>query len=415
METAPLRGTEPSSRMSTGRFASLPGRLRLLIVAARYLPFTGGIELHVDQVARRLAERGADVTILTTDPTGALPAHEHFHGVNVTRVRAWPADRDYYFAPRIYDEITRGAWDVVHVQSYLTFVGPLAMLAAWRSRLPFVVTFHAGGLAMHATWRSLLPYVFSSDAAGHSARGRHVIRPIQLSLLRPLLARADRLIALARFEIDHYSSRLRIPRERFALIPNGSDLPRTATALETSPDGALVASIGRLERAKGHHRVLAALPHVLRRRPEVRLWIAGSGPYEASLRRLAETLEVSDRVEIRAVPAHERDSMAKELAQVRVAVLLSEFETQPLAALEALALGCLLVVADVPGLSELAQDGLARAVPSNSPPEDVAAAVLAELERPRPAEPPRLPTWDECADALLDLYASVLRSRRCAP
>ncbi len=378
----------PASRLGTGMRTG-PAPKRLLMVTARYLPFTGGVELHVDQVARRLVLRGVDVTILTTDPTGELPAHEQSDGVAVRRVRAWPADRDYYFAPEIYDEIYSGGWDLVHVHSYHTFVGPLAMLAAWRSRLPYVVTFHAGG---------------------HSSRLRNAIRPVHVSLLRPLLARADRLVALTRFEIDDYHRRLQVPRDRFVLIPNGSDLPR-ATTPPPSSGTALIASIGRLERYKGHHRVLAALPHVLLRRPDVRLWIAGSGPYERSLERLAHELGVSDQVEIRAIPPHEREEMANGLAQVQVVLLLSEFETQPIAALEALALGCRLITADAPGLTTLAEEGHARTVPLESSPEGVAAAILEELERPPVADPPRLLTWDECADNLVELYESVARNR----
>lgn len=366
-----------------------PPQLRLLMGTARYLPFTGGVELHVDQVTRRLAARGVDVTILTTDPTGELPPREDVEGVKVRRVRAWPAERDYYFAPHVYGEVSRGDWDVVHVHAYHTFVGPFAMFGAWRARLPYVVTFHAGG---------------------HSSRIRHALRPVQLQIVRPLLTRADRLVALARFEIDHYSQRLGVPRDRFVVIPNGSDLPRVAAA-NTSPDGALVASLGRLERYKGHHRVLAALPYVARRRPDVKCWIAGIGPYETSLKRLADALGVADRVDIRAVPAQDRKRMAEELARVKVVVLLSEFETQPIAALEALSLGCRLIVADTPGLSALAEEGLARAVPLNSPPEEVAATVLEELDLPRIERPPTLPTWDQCADGLLELYESVVRNR----
>jgi glycosyltransferase involved in cell wall biosynthesis len=365
--------------------SSAPRPLRVLMVTARYRPFIGGIELHVDQVARRLAALGAEITILTTDPTGALPANEDVDGVRVRRVRAWPAKRDYYFAPRIYREITRGNWDVVHVQGYQTLVAPLAMLAALRSHLPYVVTFHAGG---------------------HSSRLRNAMRPVQLWVVRPLLAGANRLIALARFEIDDYSSRLRLPRARFVLISNGSDLPTTRVP-ESDRDGALIASVGRLERYKGHQRVIAALPHILQRRPDVRLWLAGSGPYEASLRRLAEQLDVSPRVEIRSVPVDERERMATELGRAKVVVSLSEFETQPIAALEALALGCRLIVADAPGLSALADEGLARALPLDSPPEEVARVVLEELEQPPVAELPRLPTWDDCARALLEVYRLV--------
>jgi glycosyltransferase involved in cell wall biosynthesis len=357
----------------------------------RYLPFMGGVELHVDEVSRRLADRGVDVTILTTDPTGALPERERRNGVDVIRVRAWPTKEDYYFAPRVYSEIVGGSWDIVHVHAYHTFVGPLAMLGARRAGLPYVLTFHAGG---------------------HSSRFRHAMRPLQVTLLRPLLASADRLIALAPHEIDHYAARLRLPRERFALIPNGSDLPTIAADGRRSATAPLIASVGRLERYKGHHRVLAAFPHVLRRRPEARLWIAGSGPYESRLQALVEQLEVSGRVEIRSVPVHERERWASELSRVHVVALLSEFEAQPIAALEALALGCRLIVADRPGLDVLAEQGLAHAVPLESSPEDVAAAILEGLDEQPVADPPALPTWDECADALLGLYASVLDNRR---
>jgi glycogen synthase len=267
------------------------------------------------------------------------------------------------------------------------------MLAAQRARLPYVVTFHAGG---------------------HSSRLRHALRPLQLSLVRPLLARADRLVALAPFEIEHYSQRLRVPRERFVLVSNGSDLPRPATLRDVPRSASLIASLGRLERYKGHHRALAAMPPILERRPEARLWIAGSGPYEAALRQLAVALGVSEAVEIRAIPVEEREQMARELSRVKVVVSLSEFETQPIAALEALSTGCRLVVADTPGLRALGEDGLARVVPFESSPEDVAAAVLDELERPAITDPPKLPTWDECADGLLELYESVVRRRRAA-
>ena len=367
--------------------------LRVLLVAPRFLPFMGGVELHVAEVARRFAAAGVVTTILTTDLTGELPPEETMDDVVVRRVRARPAQRDYYVAPGIYTEIARGDWDVVHVQGYHTFVAPMAMHAAVRLRLPYVLTFHAGG---------------------HSSRLRHAVRPLQFALLRPLLARAERLVALAPYEIDRYSRQLDLPRERFALIPNGCDLP-TVAGVGSASDRALIASIGRLERYKGHHRILEAFPEIARRRSDARLWLAGGGPYEMQLRRMARRLGVEDRVEIRGVPAADRRQMAAELSRVKVAVLLSEFETQPIGALEALAAGCRLVVADTPGLSVLADDGLAREVPLGSSPEAVAAAVLEELERPRISDPPKLPTWDECADKLLDLYLSVTRMRRGSP
>jgi len=229
-------------------------------------------------------------------------------------------------------------------------------------------------------------------------------------LLRPLLARAECLVAIAEFEVKQYARELHLPETRFRLIPNGADLPgvppRPAEATSRPP---LIASVGRLERYKGHQRILTAFPHILEQEPEARLWIAGNGPYETELRRLAARLKVADRVEIRAVPAGDRAAMTQELSKAGLVVLLSEYETQPIAILEALALGRPVLVADTSGMRELAQRGLARAVSLDSPPEQVAAAALDELSRPLAPKPLKLPTWDDCANSLLALYESVLR------
>jgi len=368
--------------------------LRVLLVTPRYFPIMGGVENHVYQVARRFASAGIATTVLTTDPTGKLPSTELLEGVTIRRVRAWPAQRDYYFAPEMYHIITGEHWDIVHIQSYHTLVAPLAMFAAVRAQIPFVVTFHGGG---------------------HSSQIRNASRGIQRSLLRPLLARAARLVATARFEIPLFSRQLRLPPERFVFIPNGSDISRTVQS-DPSPvtDGVLIASVGRLERYKGHHHILAAFPHILKQQPNARLWIAGSGPYEPTLRRMANKLSIADRVEIRAVPAVERDRMAQELSRAKLVTLLSEYETHPMAALEALALGCSLLVADTSGLRELAEQGFARAIPLRSTAEQVATAVLDLLHAPLTAPTLELPSWDVCSADLLDLYCTLIGRSRCA-
>lgn len=368
--------------------------LRVLMVTPRYFPLIGGVETHVDQVARRLVQSGADVTVLTTDPGGKLPQREERDGVTIERVRAWPAERDYYFAPGLVDVIARGSWDLMHCQSYHTLVAPLAMATALRSRLPYVVTFHGGG---------------------HSSRLRNAIRSPQWALLRPLLARATRLVAVARFEISLYGQRLRVPSERFALIPNGADLPVTAQPLPPLTDAPLIASVGRLERYKGHQRAIAALPRVLDRYPKARLRIVGTGPYEENLRQMAQGLGIAGHVEIGGIAPTDRQGMAEVLTRSSVVTLLSEYETHPIAAMEALAVGRPVVVADTSGLSELAARGLARSVPLDGSSKQVAAAILEQLERP--LVPPRLdlPTWDDCAAGLLTLYRSIVeRPTLCA-
>jgi glycosyltransferase involved in cell wall biosynthesis len=102
--------------------------------------------------------------------------------------------------------------------------------------------------------------------------------------------------------------------------------------------------------------------------------------------------------------------MAALLGGVSLVVLMSEFESHPLVALEAAAARRRLLVADAGGLSEIAADGFGRAIPLESTPQQIAAAALEELAKPQPQRSPSLTSWDQCAAALLDLYGSILNS-----
>jgi glycosyltransferase involved in cell wall biosynthesis len=364
-----------------------PDELRILMVTPRNPLGQGGVERHVKEVARRMAAAGTDVEVLCAEPGGRSLAEQRDDGVVIRSVRAWPAKHDLYLAPRIWREMARDPWDIVHVQSYHTFVAPLAMLRALTLGIPYMVTFHGGG---------------------HSSRLRNRVRRVQRRILRPLLARAERLVAVARFEIDTYSRELGLPREKFVLIPNGTDLAfADSTNNQRAGEPGLLASIGRLERYKGHHRVIAALPHVLERQPDARLLVVGTGPYEGALRRKAAKLGIEDRVEFTSIAADDSDGMAALLQRPSLVVLLSEFETHPLVALEAAAAGRRLLVADRGGLAELAQDGFARAISPDESPHAVGQAILEELSRPPRSEAPPLTTWDDCASALLELYGSL--------
>jgi glycogen synthase len=371
-------------------------KLRLLLVTPRFPPELGGTEIHTAEIASRLAASGVSVTVLATDLTGRVDPGDQESDppwedtIRVIRVRAWPSRRDYYFAPAMYSLITRGEWDVVHIHSYHTLVAPLAMGAAWRAGLPYLLTFHGGG---------------------HSSPLRRPLRDLQLKLLRPLLMRADRLIVNSQFEARFYADRLSLQRSEFAVIPNGSDLPRTPATQLPPKDPNLIASVGRLERYKGHHRVLEALPHVLRRRPQTRLWIAGVGPYESQLVKLARRLGVAEHVEIRPIAAGQRHTMASELSRAALIVLLSEFESNCMTVLEAAGLGLSVLVADQTGLAELAQEGLARAIPLESTSDEIAAAILYQLDNPYSPAKAQIPTWDEVAKRLLRLYDGVLHAR----
>lgn len=379
--------SDNSDRVQTGQ----TWQPRVLMVTATYRPAVGGTITHVNEVTRRLGATNERATsILTTDPSKTLPRTERDDsGIAIRRVRAWPSTgplNDFYLAPGIAATIRRERhrWDLVHLQGYHTLVAPMALQAAWRAGIPYIVTFHSGG---------------------RTGGLRGMIRETQLQTLRPLLARAQRLIAVSDFEAAFFRARLRLPADRFVVIPNGVNLPASGAATVRPDAGPLLVSTGRLESYKGHQRVIAALPHLLTKYPDIRLQIIGTGSYEGELRSLIASLGLTERVTIGSLPPDDRAAMGDLLRRAALVISLSSFESQGIGIGEAIALGRPALVTDATALAELVERGLAHGAALDSTPEETARAIQHALEVPLlRAHGAALPTWDDCAADLAALY-----------
>jgi glycosyltransferase involved in cell wall biosynthesis len=355
------------------------------MIATRSQPEIGGIESHVAEVAGRIVARGYDLELLTTDRSGRLPRRESVDGYTVRRFRAYPAGRDWYFSPGLFWAALRSRYDVVHVQGIHTLVPPLAMAAAILRRTPFLLTFHTGG---------------------NSSAFREKARRTQFRLLSPLLRRARALVGVSTFEAHRFEEIMGLSHGSITVIRNGGSLPALARPVE--PEPGLVVSVGRIERYKGHHRAIEALPYLLKTRPEARLEILGAGPYEPQLLTLAKELGVDDRVSIRFVPPVDRRAMAEAVARASVMTLLSDYEAHPVAVMEALTAGRPAVVSRTSGLTELADLGWAVGVDQHAGAEETARAIERQLDDPVVPDPAALPTWESCVADLSDIYQSVL-------
>jgi glycosyltransferase involved in cell wall biosynthesis len=193
------------------------------------------------------------------------------------------------------------------------------------------------------------------------------------------------------------------------VIRNGGTLPPPPAGTVAIP-GWIVSS-GRLERYKGHHRVIEALPHVMRDVPRAHLVVLGSGPYEPELRELARRLGISDRVIITSLPSADRGAMAEALAKSSVVVALSDYEAHPVAVMEALSVGRPVVGYDVAGIGELVADGWVRGVTPGAPAARVARDIVETMSSPGLVDPAELPTWNSCADQLAQIYLTSAARR----
>lgn len=296
-------------------------------------PRAGGAELHLLEVFSRLVRRGHEVALVSSGWDGAEP-EEWVEGIRVIRVgRPW----SFAFVWR------RGVARAGGFVGYDLVVEDLnkVPLGIGRSApIPTVVMVHHlwGAAAFRA---ASLPVGMLTWLA-------------ELGVDR--MYRGQKVIAVSD-SCGHELSRRGIPTEAISVIENGVVVPDAPPAEErdrtTLPTFAYV---GRLQRYKRLHLVIAALATLRREGKDVRLIIAGTGPEEGALMRQSSRLGLSEAVEFRGyIGDEERHRLFRECwAHVQP----SSREGWGLTVMEAAAAGTCTIAANSAGLCDSVVHGL---------------------------------------------------------
>ena len=326
--------------------------MRVLLISWEYPPvIEGGLGRHVRKLSESLVRDGVEVHVLTRGG-GRLPAEADQHGVVVHRVREPQFPRDPAAFVRWVEAMNadmhalaaelceRYEFDLVHSHDWL--VAGAAGLAARQIVRPWLVTVHATEFGRHQGWVQNHP-----QSHIHAAE-------------RAMVRRADHVITCSRYMRVHVANVFGVPPAKITAIPNGID-PRDLDPVEpdldalreryAAPDELLVLLVGRLVYEKGFHLALDALAPVVRRLGGVRFVVAGTGTAEAELKRQARRLGLTGHGVFLGWVG---DDMLHSLYRVSdLCIVPSLYEPFGLVALEAMASGCLCVVADTGGLREV--------------------------------------------------------------
>lgn len=315
---------------------------RVALVASSFLPHTGGVETHVQAVARELVAAGDVVEVWTVD-RGETLGEGTFDEATIRYLPAPLPARDAWALARFAVAVPRAlvAWceamrslrpQVLHVHCF----GPngvYALLLHHLSRTPLVVTSHGE--------------TFMDD---HGVYDRS-------ALLRAALRRAvaSALVVTAPTEFVLADLRRRFGLDHGVVVPNGIDLQPPASDPVGLPVGRpVVLAVGRVERMKGFDLLLAAA--VDPRLEHVRVVIGGDGTQTMALRAQAEQLGIQERVRFlgRLTPGE----VASAMAAADVVVVPSRHEAFGIVALEAWRSGTPLVGTIHGGMPEFVTDGV---------------------------------------------------------
>jgi glycosyltransferase involved in cell wall biosynthesis len=134
-------------------------------------------------------------------------------------------------------------------------------------------------------------------------------------------------------------------------------------------------NVGRLHEQKGHKFLLRAIAKMTN---QSRLMIVGDGKLHGELIALAAQLEISDRVSFLGA----RTDISEFLSAINVFILPSLWEGQPIALLEALAIGKPCIASAVDGIPEIITNGINGYLVSPKDIERLASAMDLVIEQP---------------------------------
>jgi starch synthase (maltosyl-transferring) len=208
---------------------------------------------------------------------------------------------------------------------------------------------------------------------------------------RRTAAWATRIIAVSDGIASELINRYGIDPAKVVVIPNGIEpdrlqptRTRAAVREELGIDASvpLVLQIGRLTPQKGYDLLIAAMPAVRERHPEVRLLCVGDGPDLE----LLEALAASHHMENRIYFAGHREDVPDLLAAADLIVLASRSEGMPYSLLEAMGMGMAVVATRIGGIAEVVEDETTGVlVPAESPPALASAIIDLLGDEPRRA------------------------------
>lgn len=302
-----------------------------------------------------------DVTVMAWDTAGGRRVLEQAEAVGATPVPL-PHPRSPGFADTVERRLRDVPVDVFHLHVGTGRENFDGARAARRAGVEAVVQ------TLHLPWQMGSPK--------HRVPFFAAVEPV------------DRLIAVSELQRATYE-RIGVPSDLLRTVPNGIR-PRGAgpgraaarRALGLDDDQPVVLTAGRFLVQKGQRYLVAAVPELLRRFPDLAVVVLGDGGLRDQLVRQVADLGIAEHVQL---PGFRSDARML-LDAADVFALPSRQEAMPLAALEAMEAGLPVVATRVFGSAEVVLDGQTGLLVPPADPAALARALgelLADPERGR--------------------------------
>ncbi|MCU0510226.1 MAG: glycosyltransferase family 4 protein [Anaerolineae bacterium] len=260
--------------------------MKILFILTYYRPHVSGLTIYVERLARALAARGHEVTVLTSQYQKALPAEEILDDVRVVRVPVWFRFNKGVFMPGFAGVALReiGKSDVVSIHLPQIEAALSALLARIKGRKP-LITYHCdlemppvwyGKIVNTVTyWDNLLAgkladtiVAYTEDFARHSPFLSRFAGPGLSARNDPQTARES---ANPKGKVRVILPPVVIPE------PTAEGVQALRERIKLAPDEKVIGFAARFAYEKGAGYLINAIPHLQKEFPKFRIVFAG--PY----------------------------------------------------------------------------------------------------------------------------------------
>ncbi len=346
--------------------------MRILQVSLGYTPSHGGVATNVKNISERLAKKH-EVTVFAENYNGKFPYEETINGVLVRRFDAYYPGAAYFLSPGMIKELRKSSFDIVHGHCYH---GLPLYFSRYADRKRFIVTAHYHGHG-HTFFRNILFKLY---------------KPFGSRIFRD----AHSVITVSEYEKQLLMRHFKLDESKLHLIPNGVVLDDFADAGK-KPKTNTIMYAGRLEKYKGIHYIIQALPLL---DDDLCLEIVGWGAYEADLMQLVDEMGLNHRVNFGKFLS--RSQLLEKFSQAQVFVLPSQQEAFSIVVAEALASKTPCVVANTSALKEWIDNKNCFGI--DYPIDIHRLAELINKARGVKVDDVKLWDWDDVVEALERLY-----------
>jgi len=306
-------------------------KMKIIQTPVRFFPAVGGVEKYTHLLSRELVRNGQEVKVFcANDPVSTIKEKD---GISIERLCYMGKVANTNITPMLFFKLLREKFDIIHTHMPTPWSADISMLVSLIRRKPLVITYH--------------------NDLEKSGKTKFLAKLYNWTFLKLLLRKSKKIIATSSSYIDN-SSYLKSYINRIAVVPNGVALEEFKIDKKNKRVDHQIFFLSVLDafhKYKGLDYLLESMVDVVKKFPDAKLLIGGSGELIKEYEKMTKELKISKNVDFL---GYVEEKTLKELYQQSTVFALPSIDKNEgfgIVLLEAMAYNTPVITTTIPGIS----------------------------------------------------------------